>query len=60
MLDLAQSMKLSSALLVVAWAAKAGPGLVAAMMKSTWSKAAAMASLAWMRSSSAAAAVWRL
>ena len=44
-------------LLVVASAANAGPGLVAAMTKSTWSNAAAIASFASMRSSSATDAV---
>jgi hypothetical protein len=54
---LAQSMKLADGLLMVASAANAGPGLVAAITKSTASNAAAIASYARIRSSSATAAV---
>ena len=55
-LDFAHSTKLSSSLLIDASAAKAGPGLVAATMKSTCSNAAPIASFAWILSSSASAA----
>ena len=58
--DSTQSATPDCGALVTASAANAGPGLVAAMTKSTCSNAAAIASFAWIRSASAAAAVLRL
>ena len=53
-------MKLPSLLLIAASAGNAGPGLVAAITKSTCSNAAAMSLFICNRSDSAIAAVRRL